>query len=99
MDPIYFKELLEDIKKLAAEGDVNGIIAICDNELEEIDKYTIKQEIVELVRGVSEVKYKISKLKCENKKDLYELTDVTIKNLKRLVRKKELNTTTGNENV
>ncbi len=99
MDEKYVKDMLEDIKKLALNSDMTGIIAICDNETEEIEKRTAKNEIIDILRTIEDAKYEIARLRHDDTDELYTMLDDSSKALKRLAVKEELNITTDNENV
>lgn len=99
MDKNYVKDLLEDIKNLAKNGDTTGIIAMCENEIVELEKLIIKQEVVNISRIIEDAKYELARLRHDDTDDLYKLLDCASKILRNLANKKELNTTTGNENV
>lgn len=99
MDKNYVKEMLEDIRNLAVRQDFTGIIAMCENEIEELDKLTEKQEIINASRIIEDAKYELTRLRYDDPDKLYEMLDNASKILRNLVIKKELNTTTSNENV
>ena len=98
MDKEYVKDMLEDIKGLAEHQDFSGIIAICENELEEINEKTIKQDIISVSRIIEDAKYEITRLKNEDTDKLYRMLNDASTVLRKLVIKKELNTA-DNENV
>lgn len=99
MEDKYAKDMLEDIKNLALNENLNGIVAMCKNEIEVIEKRTIKQEIVDASRMIEDAKFEITKLKSDNTDGLYALLNNASKLLRNLALKKELNTTATNENV
>lgn len=90
MDANYVKDVLEDIKSLAEHQDVNGIIAICENELEEIEQRTIKQDIIDVSRIIEDAKYEITRLRGEATDDLYKMLNEASAVLRNLAIKKEL---------
>ena len=98
MDKEYVKDMLEDIKGLAEYQDFSGIIAICENELEEINEKTIKQDIISVSRIIEDAKYEITRLKNEDTDKLYRMLNDVSTVLRNLVIKKELNTA-DNENA
>lgn len=99
MDENYVKDTLEDIKNLAEHQDINGIIAICENELEEIEQRTIKQDIIDVSRIIEDAKYEITRLRGEDTDGLYKILNEASAVLRNLVIKKELNIESANENV
>lgn len=99
MDEKYVKDVLEDIKSLAEHQDVNGILAICENELEQIEQRTIKQDIVDVSRIIEDAKYEITRLRGEDTDGLYKMLNEASAVLRNLVIKKELNIESANENV
>lgn len=98
MDKEYVKDMLEDIRSLAEHQDVNGILAICENELEQINEETIKQDIISISRITEDAKYGITRFKNEDTDKLYRMLNDASTALRSLVIKKELNTA-DNENV
>lgn len=98
MDKEYVKDMLEDIKGLAEHQDFSGIIAICENELEEINEKTIKQDIISVSRIIEDAKYEITRLRSEDTEGLYKMLNDASTVLRNLVIKKELNTA-DNENA
>lgn len=99
MDKNYMKDMLQDIKNLAANGNCAGIIAICDNEIEEIEKRTPKQNIVDAVKLIEDAKYEITRLRHDDTDGLYDMLNNASKILKNLVKNEELNSTATNESV
>ena len=99
MDEKDVKALLGDIKYLAEHGEKNDVIAMCENEIEEIEKRTIKQDVIDLVRIIEDARYELTKLKEKDAEKIYEMLNKASKKLRNLANKKELNTTTTNENV
>ena len=99
MDSKYVKDMLEDVRNLAVNGDTTGIIAMCENEIEVIEKLTIKQEIINASRIIEDAKYEITRLRHDDANGLYEMLNNASKILRNLAIRKELNTTTTNENV
>lgn len=99
MDEKYVKDMLEDVRNLAVNGDTTGIIAMCENEIEVIEKLTIKQEIINASRIIEDAKYELTRLRNDDTDGLYEMLNNASKILRNLAIKKELNTTTTNENV
>lgn len=99
MDRKYVKEMLEDVRNLAVNGDTKGIIAICKNKIEEIEKLTAKQEIINATRIIEDAKYELTRLRHNDTSGLYEMLNNASKILRNLAIRKELNTTTTNENV
>ena len=99
MDSKYVKDMLEDVRNLAVKGDATGIIAMCENEIEEIEKLTIKQEIINASKIIEDAKYELTRLRHDDVNGLYEMLNNASKILRNLAIKKELNTTTTNENV
>ena len=90
MEEKYVKDMLEDIKNLAVNGDLVGIIAMCENEIEEIEKRTIKQDIVDASRMIEDAKYELTRLRCEDIDGLYNTLNNASKLLRNLALKKEL---------
>ena len=99
MDEKYVKDILEDIKSLAEHQDVNGILAICENELEQIEQRTIKQDIIDVSRIIEDAKYEITRLRGEDTDEIYKMLNEASAVLRNLVIKKELNIESANENV
>lgn len=99
MDEKYVKDVLEDIKSLAEHQEINGIIAICENELEQIEQKTIKQDIISVSRIIEDAKYEITRLRGEDTDGLYKMLNEASAVLRNLVIKKELNIESANENV
>lgn len=99
MDANYVKDVLEDIKSLAEHQDINGIIVICENELEQIEQRTIKQDIIDVSRIIEDAKYEITRLRGEDTDGLYKMLNEASAVLRNLVIKKELNIESANENV
>lgn len=99
MDENYAKDILEDIKNLAEHQDINGILAICENELEQIEQRTIKQDIIDVSRIIEDAKYEITRLRGEDTDGLYKMLNEASAVLRNLVIKKELNIESANENV
>ena len=99
MDEKYVKDVLEDIKSLAEHQEINGIIAICENELEQIEQKTIKQDIISISRIIEDAKYEITRLRGEDTDGLYKMLNEASAVLRNLVIKKELNIEFANENV
>lgn len=94
----YAKDMLEDIKNLAVNGDLIGIIAMCENEIEVIKKRTLKQDVVDSVKLIEDAKYEITRLRHDDTNDLYDMLNDASKILRNLANKKELNIA-GNETV
>ena len=90
MDENYAKDILEDIKNLAEHQDINGILAICENELEEIEQRTIKQDIIDVSRIIEDAKYEITRLRGEDTDGLYKMLNEASAVLRNLAIKKEL---------
>ena len=88
MDKEYVKDMLEDIKGLAEHQDFSGIIAICENELEEINEKTIKQDIISVSRIIEDAKYEITRLRSEGTEGLYKMLNDASTVLRNLVIKK-----------
>ena len=88
MDKEYVKDMLEDIKGLAEHQDFSGIIAICENELEEINEKTIKQDIISVSRIIEDAKYEITRLRSEDTEGLYKMLNDASTVLRNLVIKK-----------
>lgn len=99
MDEKYVKDVLEDIKSLAEHQEINGIMAICENELEQIEQKTIKQDIISVSRIIEDAKYEITRLRGEDTDGLYKMLNEASAVLRNLVIKKELNIESANENV
>lgn len=99
MDENYAKDILEDIKNLAEHQDINGILAICENELEQIEQRTIKQDIIDVSRIIEDAKYEITRLRGEDTDEIYKMLNEASAVLRNLVIKKELNIESANENV
>lgn len=99
MDKNYVKDILEDIKNLAEHQDINGILAMCENEIEELDKLTEKQEIINVSRIIEDAKYELTRLRYDDIDGLYAMLNDASKILRNWVIEKELNTTATNENV
>lgn len=99
MDEKYVKDMLEDLKNLAVNGNITGIIAMCENEIEVLNKLTIKQELVNASRIIEDSKYELTRLRIDDSTNLYEMLNDASKILRNLINKEELNTTTTNENV
>ena len=99
MDEKKLQDFLERIIKEAENNNTVGIFAMCENEIEEIQKRTLKQDVVDAVRLVEDAKYEVTRLRHDDTDDLYKLLDCASKILRNLANKKELNKTTGNENV
>lgn len=99
MEEKYVKDMLEDIKNLAVNGDLVGIIAMCENEIEEIEKRTLKQEVVDTVKLIEDAKYEITRLRHDDTDELYNMLNSASKFLRNLAIKIELNTSATNENV
>ncbi len=99
MDEKYVKDVLEDIKSLAEHQDINGILAICEKELEQIDQRTIKQDIISVSRIIEDAKYEITRLRGEDTDEIYKMLNEASAVLRNLVIKKELNIESANENV
>lgn len=85
MEKNYVRDILEDIENLAQHQDINSIIAICKNELEEIDKLNIKQQLADILKTIEDVKYEVIRLRCSNSEDLYKMLDEVDLNLKNLI--------------
>lgn len=90
MDEKYVKDILEDIKNLAEHQDINGILAICENELEEIEQRTIKQDIIDVSRIIEDAKYEITRLRGEDTDEIYKMLNEASAVLRNLAIKKEL---------
>lgn len=99
MEEKYVKDMLEDIKNLALNENTRGIVAMCENEIEVIEKRTLKQEVVDTVKLIEDAKYEIARLRHDDTDDLYNMLNSASKFLRNLAIKIEPNTTTGNENV
>lgn len=99
MEEKYVKDMLEDIKNLAVNGDLVGIIAMCENEIEEIEKRTLKQEVVDTVKLIEDAKYEITRLRHDDTDELYNMLNSASKFLRNLAIKIEPNTSATNENV
>lgn len=99
MEEKYVKDMLEDIKNLAVNGDLVGIVAMCENEIEEIEKRTLKQEVVDTVKLIEDAKYEITRLRHDDTDELYNMLNSASKFLRNLAIKIELNTSATNENV
>mgnify|MGYP004663625815 CR=1 FL=1 len=99
MNENYVKDMLEDLKSLAQLGDANGIIAMCENEIETINQRTIKRDVVSALRIIEDAKYEITRLRSEDIEGLYKMLNEASTILRNLVIKKELNIESANENV
>lgn len=99
MDEKYVKDMLEDLKNLAVNEDTTGIIAMCENEIEVLNRLTIKQELVNASRLIEDSKYELTRLRLDDSADLYEMLNDASKILRNLINKEELNNTATNENV
>ena len=81
----------------------NNSVEICRpieySQFEVIEKRTIKQDVIDLVRIIEDAKYELTKLTGNDAEKIYEMLNKASKKLRNLANKKELNTTTGNENV
>ena len=88
MEDKYAKDMLEDIKNLALNENLNGIVAMCENEIEAIEKRTIKQDIVDASKMIEDAKFEITKLKSDNTEELYALLNNASKLLRNLELKK-----------
>ena len=99
MNENYVKDMLEDLKSLAQLGDANGIIAMCENEIETINQRTIKRDVVSALRIIEDAKYEITRLRSEDTEGLYKMLNDASVILRNLVIKKELNIESANENV
>ena len=98
MDEKYVKDMLEDLKNLAVNGNITGIIAMCENEIEVLNKLTIKQELVNASRIIEDAKYELTRLRHDDTDELYKMLNDASKVLRNLAIKKELNIAT-NETV
>lgn len=97
MEEKYVKDMLEDIKNLALNGNINGIIAMCENEIEVIEKRTLKQEVVDTVKLIEDAKYEITRLRHDDTDDLYNLLNSASKFLRNLAIKIELSSSDQTE--
>lgn len=98
MDSKYVKDMLEDVRNLAVNGNTTGIIAMCENEMEVIERATIKQEIINVSRIIEDAKYELTRLRHDDTDGLYKMLNDASKVLRNLAIKKELNIAT-NETV
>lgn len=98
MDSKYVKDMLEDVRNLAVNGNTTGIIAMCENEIEVIERATIKQEIINVSRIIEDAKYELTRLRHDDTDELYKMLNDASKVLRNLAIKKELNIAT-NETV
>lgn len=85
MEKEYVRDMLEDIKSLAQKQDFNSIIAICKNEIEEIDGLTIKQQIVDISKFIEDAKYELAMLRDSVSDDLYKMLDEASLGLRNLI--------------
>ena len=97
MEEKYVKDMLEDIKNLALNVNINGIIAMCENEIEVIEKRTLKQEVVDTVKLIEDAKYEITRLRHDDTDDLYNLLNSASKFLRNLAIKIELSSSDQTE--
>ena len=87
MDKNYVKDMLEDIKNLAKNGDTTGIIAMCENEIVELEKLIIKQEVVNISRIIEDAKYELARLRHDDTDGLYKMLNDASKTLKNLAQR------------
>lgn len=85
MEKEYVKDMLEDIKSLAQKQDFNGIIAICKNEIEEIDGLTIKQQLVDISKFIEDAKYELAMLRDSVSDDAYKMLNEASLGLRNLI--------------
>lgn len=88
MDSKYVKDMLEDVKNLAVNGNTTGIIAMCENEMEVIERATIKQEIINVSRIIEDAKYELTRLRHDDTDGLYKMLNDASKMLRNLAIKK-----------
>lgn len=87
MDSKYVKGMLEDVRNLAVNGDTTGIIAMCENEIEVIEKLNIKQEIINASRIIEDAKYELARLRHDDTDGLYKMLNDASKTLKNLAQR------------
>lgn len=92
MDKNYIKDMLEDLKALAQHNDTTGVIAMCENEIELINKRSAKQDLIETLEQIEDARYVVSQISQDERVDIIlgklKTASTSIRNL---ILKNELN--------
>ena len=98
MDKNYIKDMLEDLKALAQHNDTTGIIAMCENEIELINKRSAKQDLIETLEQIEDARYEVSQISQDERVDkILEKLKAASTSIRNLILKNELNIAPASE--
>lgn len=98
MDKNYIKDMLEDLKALAQHNDVTGIIAMCENKIELINKRSAKQDLIETLEQIEDARYEVSQISQDERVDkILEKLKAASASIRNLILKNELNIAPASE--
>jgi 23S rRNA A1618 N6-methylase RlmF len=98
MDKNYIKDMLEDLKALAQHNDTTGIIAMCENEIELINKRSAKQDLIETLEQIEDARYEVSQISQDERVDkILEKLKTASTSIRNLILKNELNIAPASE--
>lgn len=98
MDKNYIKDMLEDLKALAQHNDTTGIIAMCENEIELINKRSAKQDLIETLEQIEDARYEVSQISQDERVDkILKKLKTASTSIRNLILKNELNIAPASE--
>lgn len=98
MDKNYIKDMLEDLKALAQHNDTTGIIAMCENEIELINKRSAKQDLIETLEQIEDARYEVSQISQDERIDkILKKLKTASTSIRNLILKNELNIAPASE--
>lgn len=98
MDKNYIKDMLEDLKALAQHNDTTGIIAMCENEIELINKRSAKQDLIETLEQIEDAGYEVSQISQDERIDkILKKLKTASTSIRNLILKNELNIAPASE--
>lgn len=98
MDKNYVKDMLEDLKALAQHNDTTGIIAMCENEIELINKRSAKQDLIETLEQIEDARYEVSQISQDERVDkILKKLKTASTSIRNLILKNELNIAPASE--
>lgn len=98
MDKNYVKDMLEDLKALAQHNDTTGIVAMCENEIELINKRSAKQDLIETLEQIEDARYEVSQISQDERVDkILKKLKTASTSIRNLILKNELNIAPASE--
>lgn len=98
MNENYVKDMLEDLKALAQHNDTTGIIAMCENEIELINKRSAKQDLIETLEQIEDARYEVSQISQDERVDkILKKLKTASTSIRNLILKNELNIAPASE--